>query len=95
MPAARSPSRKCSARRQVAVIGYGVYEALFEKRGIDPIGKPIRIGDVEYTVIGVVGKRPSPGGFAGADDFAIMPYTAFRKQFGSEKRAARPVRHLP
>jgi putative ABC transport system permease protein len=76
--------------RQVAVVGYGVYEALFEKRGIDPIGKPIRAGGVEYTVIGVVGKRPSPGGFAGADDFAIVPYTAFRKQFGSEKRQRGP-----
>jgi len=76
--------------RRVAVVGYGVYEALFEKRGIDPIGKPIRAGGVEYTVIGVVGKRPSPGGFAGADDFAIVPYTAFRKQFGNEKRQRGP-----
>ena len=76
--------------RQVAVVGYGVYEALFEKRGIDPIGKPVRAGGVEYTIIGVVGKRPSPGGFAGADDFAIIPYTAFRKQFGSEKRQRGP-----
>jgi putative ABC transport system permease protein len=72
------------------VVGYGVYEALFEKRGIDPIGKPVRIAGVEYTIIGVVGKRPSPGGFAGADDFAIMPYTAFRKQFGNEKRQRGP-----
>jgi putative ABC transport system permease protein len=72
--------------RQVAVLGYGPYEALFEKRGIDPVGKPIRIGRVQYTVIGVVGKRPSPGGFSlGQDDFAIVPYTAFRKQFGSER----------
>jgi putative ABC transport system permease protein len=76
--------------RQVAVVGYGVYEALFEKRGIDPIGKPVRIAGVEYTIIGVVGKRPSPGGFAGADDFAIMPYTSFRKQFGNEKRQRGP-----
>jgi putative ABC transport system permease protein len=76
--------------RQVAVVGYGVYEALFEKRGIDPIGKSVRIAGVEYTIIGVVGKRPSPGGFAGADDFAIMPYTAFRKQFGNEKRQRGP-----
>ena len=76
--------------RQVVVVGYGVYEALFEKRGIDPIGKPVRVGGVEYTIIGVVGKRPSPGGFAGADDFAIMPYTAFRKQFGNEKRQRGP-----
>jgi putative ABC transport system permease protein len=76
--------------RQVAVVGYGVFEALFEKRGIDPIGKPVRVGNIEYTIIGVVGKRPSPGGFAGADDFAIVPYTAFRKQFGNEKRQRGP-----
>jgi putative ABC transport system permease protein len=71
--------------RSVAVIGYGPYEALFEKRGIDPIGKPVRVGNTEYQIIGVIGKRPSPGGFAGADDFVIVPYTTFRKQFGSEK----------
>jgi putative ABC transport system permease protein len=71
--------------RQVAVIGYGPYEALFLSRGIDPIGKAIRIGSAEYTVLGVIGKRPSPGGFGGADDFAIIPFTTFRKQFGSEK----------
>ena len=71
--------------RAVAAIGYGPYEALFAKRGIDPIGKTVRIGTVEYTVLGVVGKRPSPGGFGGADDFAIIPYTAFRKQFGHER----------
>jgi len=77
---------------RVAVIGYSVYEALFEKRGIDPIGKAVRAGAVEYTVIGVMAKRPSPGGFGGlgVDDFAIVPYTAFRKQFGSEKAARGP-----
>src|SRR5262245_46583379 len=32
--------------RRVAVIGYSVYEALFEKRGIDPVGKPVRLGSV-------------------------------------------------
>jgi putative ABC transport system permease protein len=73
--------------RQLAVIGYGPYEALFLSRGIDPIGKPMRIGAAEYTVIGVIGKRPSAAGGInlGQDDFAIIPYTAFRKQFGSEK----------
>ena len=74
--------------RQVAVIGWNVYLALFEKRGIDPIGKRVRVGGVEYTVIGVVETRPSP--LPGADDFAIIPYTAFRKQFGSEKRQRGP-----
>jgi putative ABC transport system permease protein len=77
--------------RPVAVIGYGPYEALFEKRGIDPIGKTARIGNVEYTVLGVVGKRPSPGGFGGADDFVIIPYTAFRKQFGHERIQRGPM----
>ena len=77
--------------RPVAVIGYGPYEALFAKRGIDPIGKTVRIGAVEYTVLGVVGKRPSPGGFGGADDFAIVPYTAFRKQFGHERVQRGPM----
>jgi putative ABC transport system permease protein len=86
MEAGRTFTEQEAARgRAVAVIGYGPYEALFLSRGIDPIGKPIRLGANEYTVLGVVGKRPSPGGFGGADDFAIIPYTAFRKQFGSEK----------
>jgi len=77
--------------RPVAVIGYGPYQALFEKRGIDPVGKSVRIGTVEYTVLGVVGKRPAPGGFGGADDFVIVPYTAFRKQFGHERVQRGPM----
>ncbi|MCA1585915.1 MAG: ABC transporter permease [Acidobacteria bacterium] len=73
-------------RRAVAVIGYGPYEALFEKQGLDPVGKRVRIGAVEYSIVGVVGKRPAAGGFSlGQDDFAIIPYTTYRKQFGSER----------
>ncbi len=73
-------------RRRVAVIGYDVYEALFARRGIDPVGKRIRVGAVEYVVVGVMGKRPSAGGFAtGQDNMAVIPYTAFRKQFGNER----------
>ena len=74
--------------RQVAVVGWNVYLALFQKRGIDAIGKQVRIGALEYTIIGVVETRPSP--LPGADDFAIIPYTAFRKQFGNEKRQTGP-----
>jgi putative ABC transport system permease protein len=94
MQAGRSFTQQEVARaRTVTVIGYGPYEALFAQRGLDPIGKQIRIGAVEYTVIGVVGKRPSPGGAMnlGQDDFAIVPYTAFRKQFGSEKVRRGPL----
>ena len=74
--------------RQVAVVGWGVYLALFQNRGIDPIGKQVRVGGAEYTIIGVVQTRPSP--LPGADDFAIIPYTVFRKQFGNEKRQRGP-----
>ncbi len=82
--------------RAVAVIGYGPFQALFEKRGIDPIGKPVRIGAIEYTVIGVVGPRPAAGGFSlGQDDFAIVPYTAYRKQFGNERVRQGPFGGMP
>ena len=94
MHAGRSfTEQEVSRARNVTVIGYGPYEALFAQRGIDPIGKQMRIGGVEYTVLGVVGKRPSPGGGMnlGQDDFAIIPYTAFRKQFGSEKVRRGPM----
>jgi putative ABC transport system permease protein len=41
-------------RKQVAFIGYEVYEKFFE--GIDPLGRKIRIGGREFTVIGVAEK---------------------------------------
>ncbi|CAN5442170.1 ABC transporter permease [soil metagenome] len=68
-------------RRQVVVLGQTAYQSLFPK--IDPIGKKVRIGSREFTVIGVVGRRPSPGGFnTGADDFAVIPYTTHEKFYG-------------
>lgn len=74
-------------RKALAVLGYGPYESLFEKKGIDPIGKKVRVGAIEYTVIGVLGKRPGIGSFnTGQDDFVLIPYTAHRKHFGSEVR---------
>ena len=72
-------------RKAVVVLGYGPYQALFERRGLDPIGKRVRVGAVEYTVVGVIGKRPTMAGVS-VDDYAIIPWTAFRKQFGSETR---------
>jgi putative ABC transport system permease protein len=78
-------------RRAVAVLGYGPYEALFEKKGIDPVGKKVRLGAVEYTILGVIGKRPAAGGFSlGQDDFAIIPFTTHRRQFGSERVRSGP-----
>jgi putative ABC transport system permease protein len=74
-------------RRQVVVLGQTAYQSLFPN--IDPIGKRVRIGSNEFSVIGVVGKRPSPGGFnTGADDFAVIPYTTHEKFYGKVTAAA-------
>ena len=68
-------------RRQVVVLGNNPWQSLFPN--IDPIGKQVRIGSNEFTVIGVLGKRPSPGGFStGADDFAVIPFSAHEKFYG-------------
>ena len=68
-------------RRNVVVLGQTPYTALFP--AADPIGKEVRVGLEQYTVIGVMAKRPSPGGFSlGQDDFVIIPYTSYEKQFG-------------
>ena len=68
-------------RRQVVVLGYNPWQSLFPN--IDPIGKTVRISGNEFTVIGVLGTRPSPGGFsAGQDDFAVMPFSTHEKFYG-------------
>jgi putative ABC transport system permease protein len=69
-------------RRNVVVLGQTPYTALFPTE--DPIGKTVRVGLSEYEVVGVMAKRPSPGGpiGQGADDFVIMPETTYQKQFG-------------
>ena len=72
-----------SRRRNVVVLGQMPFQALFGERGIHPIGRRVRIGPAQYTVIGVVGARPSAGGFdLGQDDFVVIPETTYRKQFG-------------
>ncbi len=68
-------------RKHVVVLGQTPYRSLFPN--IDPIGKSVRIGGNEFTVIGVVGRRPSPfGSGSGVDDFAVIPYTTHEKFYG-------------
>ena len=77
-------SSEVEHRRQVVVLGQNPYLSLFPN--IDPIGKKVRIGANEFTVVGVFGKRPSPGGFGGADDFVVIPYTAQEKFYGKVQK---------
>jgi putative ABC transport system permease protein len=68
-----------SRRRRVVILGYTAYDALFRANGTDPIGKKVRIGAIEYTVIGAFGKRPSAGNIdAGEDDFVLIPLTTHK-----------------
>jgi putative ABC transport system permease protein len=67
-------------RRPVVLLGNSPWKALFPNT--DPIGKVVRIGNTPYTVIGALGPRPSPGNLGGADDFVIIPYGTWEKQFG-------------
>ena len=69
-------------RRRVVVLGDTPYQALFAASGTDPIGKKVRVGGGEYTVIGVLGKRPSAGNFnACQDDFVVIPQTTHQIMF--------------
>ena len=78
-------------RRQVVVLGQTPYQSLFPN--IDPIGKKVRIGINEFTVIGVLGKRPSPGGFnIGVDDFAVIPYSTHEKFYGKVLKGSAKIK---
>ncbi len=67
--------------RRVVVLGSGPAKDLFPNR--DPIGKWIRIGSVEYEVIGTLQSRRH---FIGSisDNFGVVPYTSFEKDLSSE-----------
>ena len=67
-------------RRNLALLGDSPAKALFPN--VDPIGKAIRIAGAEYEVVGYASPRPSLGGLSSQDDFIVIPYTTFQKQFG-------------
>jgi putative ABC transport system permease protein len=69
------------------LLGNGPWQSLFPN--IDPIGKTVRIGSNQFTVIGVLGKRPSPGNFSTeVDDFVVIPYGAHEKYYGKVLRGS-------
>ena len=70
-------------RANSVVLGNTAYQLLFADRGLDPIGKTVRVGNNRFTVVGVFDKRPSPGNFnVNQDDFVVMPYTTYQRLFG-------------
>src|SRR5262249_7482932 len=68
-------------RRNVTLLGYTAWQALFPNT--DPLGKTVRIGAEQFTVIGALGQRPSPAGLnGGQDDYVLIPYGTHEKMFG-------------
>jgi len=66
-------------RANVLTLGWGPARDLFPNT--DPIGKRVRVGFDHYEVIGVWDERKSVfGGMS--DNFAIIPWTTFKKNFG-------------
>ena len=65
-------------RRNVMVLGYSVSQTLFP--ATDALGKNVRMNEEEFTVIGVMAKRPSLLG-GDPDAFAVIPSTTYDKSF--------------
>jgi putative ABC transport system permease protein len=65
-------------RRQVVMLGNAAATTLFP--GADPIGKTVRVGRHEFTVVGVFGKRPGILG-GNPDEFVVIPLTTYDKLY--------------
>ena len=73
-----------SRRRRVVVLGYISYQTLFEAEGLDPIGKKVRIGAHEFTVIGALAQRPTTLG--DQDSFVLIPLPTFTVVYGDRRQ---------
>lgn len=69
--------------RGVVVLGAAVADSLFGR--IEPVGKIVRMNGLEYEVIGVFEKDPGMFGGPGVDQFAVIPFRTFRKQYPESK----------
>ena len=69
--------------RNVAVLGAAVADSLFNQ--IDPIGKVVRMNGREFEVIGIFEKDPGFFGGPGVDQFAVIPFSFFRKLYPESK----------
>jgi putative ABC transport system permease protein len=77
------------SKARVAVLGYEVYEELFD--GSDALGKTVKINGKSFTVIGLL-KRMGSGGFGNKDDTITVPITtAMQRLFGAQRDRVRSI----
>jgi putative ABC transport system permease protein len=65
------------AAARVIVLGKTVVEKLFP--GEDPVGKSMRVGNLQFQVVGVLAEKGSTFG-NDQDDIAVVPYTTVQKK---------------
>jgi putative ABC transport system permease protein len=76
-------------KRHVALVGYQTAERLFG--AADPLDKQVRVGGVNFRVIGVSAKKGSAFGNS-LDEFVVIPLGAYQKLFGSRQSLQLMVR---
>lgn len=71
--------------RRVCVVGARIAEELFVVG--DPLGKELRIGGNRYEIVGVFEKKGESADATGSADLqVVIPFDAFKRQFGVERR---------
>jgi putative ABC transport system permease protein len=78
--------------RPVIIIGQGILTKLFPSES--PLGKPNKVKDRSYIVIGVFAAKGSSFG-GNQDDIAMIPITRFMGDFGAEKRSVNIATQAP
>ncbi|MBP7864332.1 MAG: ABC transporter permease [Acidobacteria bacterium] len=78
--------------RPVCVVGWNLVNEFFQN--VDPIGKTLKVREVEFTIVGVLTKR---GSFLGMnmDNLMYIPYTVFQKIFGLRRGLTLRVKTTP
>ena len=61
-------------RQRVAVFGSGVLENLGVNNPDEVIGQKVRIGGIQFTVIGTLKEKGAGGGFGSEDDQVLIPF---------------------
>jgi putative ABC transport system permease protein len=71
------------ALRRVAVIGQTVAAALFP--GEDPVGQPLRIRNVPFSIIGVLAAKGQTASGTDQDDVILLPYTTVQTRLSGRQ----------
>jgi len=70
----------CRQERRVAILGFDASKQLFADR--DPVGAPVTLNGLPYTVVGRVRKKQQDSNYTGQDDGRFfIPYETARKDF--------------